>query len=238
MRERLSSVETRKKIADEIRAAMQKVGRTNLEYVAIASYGPDPSVNGLRIPQITARRGREPGLDSDIETVLDMLSQQESTSVIYHSWSEPGVELIMKHPAVAVARDSGAQKPDPYIPHPRSYGSHSRVLGLYVREKGVLRLEEAIRKMTSLPSRTFRLHDRGLIEPGYAADLVLFDEEQVRDLATFEEPHQYSKGFHYVIVNGVMAVEEGNRTPARPGRILRIRQNPATSSGGEGAPAR
>lgn len=223
IRERLTSPESRRRIAAEIRAAMEKAGRTDLEYIAIASHDPEPAIHGKRVPQITAARGRQPGLESDIETVLDLLANPGRTSVIYHSWSEPGVELILRHPAVAVASDGGVQKPGPLVPHPRSYGTNARVLGLYTREKGLLRLEEAVRKMTSLPARTFRLHDRGLVLPGYAADLVLFDPQRVGDLATYDEPHQYSEGFVHVLVNGVPVIENGQRTSARPGQVLRAK---------------
>lgn len=223
MRERLSAPDTRQRIAAEIRAAMEKAGRTNLEYIAIAAHEPDPAINGMRVPRITERRMRPAGLGGDIETVLELLSEPARTSVIYHSWSDPGVDLIMQHPAVAVASDSGAQRPGPLVPHPRAYGTNARVLGLYAREKGLLRLEEAIRKMTSLPARTFRLRDRGLIEPGFAADLVLFNESSVRDLATYEEPHQYSEGFAYVLVNGIPVIEQGKRNEERPGQVLRVR---------------
>ncbi len=223
IRERLSAKEARGRVASEIESAMRKAGRSNLEYVAIASHDPDPSINGKRIPEVTKLRGRGPGLAADIDTVLDLLSQPGRTSVIYHSWSEPGVEMILRHPVVAVASDGGVQKPGPLVPHPRSYGTNARVLGLYSREKGLLPLEEAIRKMTSLPARTFRLEDRGLVLPGYAADLVLFDPKRVRDLATYEDPHQYSEGFVHVLVNGVAVITGGKRTPERPGAVLRAR---------------
>ncbi|MCW5965814.1 MAG: D-aminoacylase [Bryobacterales bacterium] len=220
-RERLAAPETRRRVAAEIRAVMEKAGRANLDYIAIASHEPDPSLNGKRVPAITAQRMGVAGLDGDIDTVLDLLAQPGRTSVIYHSWSEPGVELIMRHPVVAVASDGGVQKPGPLVPHPRSYGTNARVLGFYAREKGILSLEEAVRKMTSLPAQTFRLNDRGLVLPGYAADLVLFDEARVRDLATYDEPHQYSEGFAYVLVNGVVVIENGQRNENRPGQVLR-----------------
>jgi len=103
------------------------------------------------------------------------------------------------------------------VPHPRGYGTNARVLGKYVRELGVLSLEEAVRKMTSLPARTFGFRDRGQIREGFWADLVMFDPARVADRATFEQPHQYSVGFDWVLVNGVVVIEDGQPTTARPG---------------------
>jgi N-acyl-D-amino-acid deacylase len=107
------------------------------------------------------------------------------------------------------------------VPHPRAYGTNARVLGKYVREMGVITLEEAVRKMTSLPARTFGLRDRGLVREGFWADLVVFDPAKVSDQATFEKPHQYSVGFDYVLVNGVPVIEEGKAGGARPGKVVR-----------------
>jgi N-acyl-D-amino-acid deacylase len=106
-------------------------------------------------------------------------------------------------------------------PHPRSYGTNARVLGEYVRVRGVLTLEDAIRRMTSLPARTFGLKDRGLIKEGMAADLVIFDPARVADKATYAKPHQYSEGFDYILVNGQLAVDDGKLTFTRSGQTLR-----------------
>jgi N-acyl-D-aspartate/D-glutamate deacylase len=105
-------------------------------------------------------------------------------------------------------------------PHPRSYGTFARVLGLYVREKKTLTLEEAIRKMSSFPAARLRMTDRGILRPGMKADLVIFDPATVRDTATFEKPHSYAEGFSHVVVNGQVVFENGAMTPARPGRVL------------------
>ncbi|MCB0657512.1 MAG: amidohydrolase family protein, partial [Saprospiraceae bacterium] len=105
-------------------------------------------------------------------------------------------------------------------PHPRAYGTNARVLGRYIRDHHVTTWEDAIRKMTSLPARKFNLKDRGLLLPGYAADIVIFDPEKVNDLATFEHPHAYSTGFSYVLVNGQVVVRQGKHTGNRPGHIL------------------
>jgi N-acyl-D-amino-acid deacylase len=107
------------------------------------------------------------------------------------------------------------------VPHPRAYGTNARVLGKYVRELKVIWLEEAVRRMTSLPAQKFQLHDRGLLHEGMMADIVVFDEHTVADAASFEKPHTYARGFHYVIVNGQLVVDEGRHTGVRSGQILK-----------------
>jgi N-acyl-D-amino-acid deacylase len=107
------------------------------------------------------------------------------------------------------------------VPHPRGYGTNARVLAKYVRDEKVISLEEAIRRMTSLPAQKFQLTGRGLLREGYAADIVIFDENVVQDVSTYDKPHAYSKGFHIVIVNGVLTVENEKHTGARAGMALR-----------------
>ena len=142
-------------------------------------------------------------------------------SMVYHFMSDDDVQRIMKHPFVGFASDSGVLTPGAGVPHPRGYGNNARVLGEYVRERQVIPLEEAIRKMTSLPAGHFKFSDRGLIKVGFAADLVLFDPATVKDAATFEKPHAYATGIPYVFVNGVLVVRKGEHTGATPGAILR-----------------
>jgi N-acyl-D-amino-acid deacylase len=137
--------------------------------------------------------------------------------------SEPDVELALKQPWVGIGSDGAAVNPSMTFmgrPHPRFYGTFPRVLGVYVREKGVLTLPDAVRKMTSLPAQIMGLQDRGLLRPGMAADLTIFDPETVRDRATFEDPSQYPAGIPYVIVNGVVVIDQGQHTGAKPGRVL------------------
>jgi len=146
--------------------------------------------------------------------------QKGGAGVIYHLMDEGDVERILRYPYTMVASDAGVIEFGRGAAHPRGYGTNARVLGRYVRERGVLRLEEAIRKMTSLPAQRFRLTDRGLVRPGMWADLVVFDAATVNDAATYEKPHAYSVGFRYVLVNGEVVVADGKHTGARPGRIL------------------
>jgi N-acyl-D-amino-acid deacylase len=123
-----------------------------------------------------------------------------------------------------IASDSGVRRFGSGVPHPRGYGNNARVLGRYVRELKIISLEDAIRKMTSLPAQTFGLRDRGLIREGFAADFVLFDEKTIADRATFENPHQYAGGIGAVYVNGTAVFADGKMTEARPGIALRHNQ--------------
>ena len=140
--------------------------------------------------------------------------------MVYHLMSEEDVGLIMRHPWVAFASDSGVLISGDGVPHPRGYGNTARVLGDYVRSRRILRLEEAVRKMTSLPAEHFRFENRGTIKEGYAADITIFDRSKVADTATFVQPHAFPAGLPYVIVNGVVVVRKGQQTGARPGQVL------------------
>lgn len=143
--------------------------------------------------------------------------------MVYHGMSEEDVQRIMRQPWTMIAADAGVRRFGEGVPHPRGYGNNARVLGRYVRELGIITLEDAVRKMTSLPAQTFRLRERGLLLEGYAADVVIFDERTVADRATFDQPHQYPVGISHVIVNGQVVLSDGQMTGARPGAALRRR---------------
>ena len=136
--------------------------------------------------------------------------------------SEADLRVLARHANTMFASDSGVRKFGEGVPHPRGYGNNARVLGEYVRELKLLRLEDAIRRMTSLPATTFQLKDRGLVRAGAWADLVVFDPAKVTDRATFEEPHRYAEGFRLVLVNGVTVIETDKHTGARPGQVIRM----------------
>ena len=140
--------------------------------------------------------------------------------MVYHFMSDDDVDRIMRHPQVSVASDSGVLSFGEGVPHPRGYGDNARVLGTYVRQRRVISLEEAVRKMTSLPAAHFKLANRGIVRVGYAADLVVFDPKTVADTATFEKPHGYATGIPYVLVNGAIVVNQGTQTDARPGQVI------------------
>ena len=152
---------------------------------------------------------------------------------MYFIIDEADLALAMKQPWVAVGSDGSALSTEgplrAGVPHPRSFGTFPRVLGRYVREMKVISLEEAIRKMTSLPASILGLTDRGLIKEGMWADVVIFDPATVADRATFEDPFQYPVGITTVLVNGTVVLDEGTHTNARPGKVLR-RANPVASS--------
>ena len=135
--------------------------------------------------------------------------------------AEEDVERIMKHPMTMIGSDGRLVEPGMGHPHPRWYGTFPRVLGLYVREKHTLELSEAIRKMTYLPAQSLNLTDRGLIKEGMKADITIFNPETIIDKATFEKPHQYSEGIEYVLVNGGLAVDEGEFKDIKSGKVLR-----------------
>jgi N-acyl-D-amino-acid deacylase len=137
--------------------------------------------------------------------------------------SEDDVKTIMREPFTMIAFDSGVRQFGSGVPHPRGYGNNARVLGRYVRELKIISLEDAIRKMTSLPAQTFNLRDRGQIREGFAADLVIFDPTTVTDRATFEQPHQYADGFSNVIVNGHVVFDGTKMTGTMSGEALRNR---------------
>jgi N-acyl-D-amino-acid deacylase len=222
IKERLADGETRRKIAEAMKQNLAEMGEPDYSFATVARFSPDASYEGKTITEIAAMKGRAQGVDGEIETIFDMMSAG-GASMIYLLMGEQDIERIMRYPFTAVASDGGVAQMGVGNPHPRSYGTNARVLAEYVRTRGVLRLEDAIRRMTSLPARTFGLADRGLIREGMAADLVMFDPARVEDRATFAKPHQYSQGFDAVLVNGAVEVEGGKLTDARSGRTVRHR---------------
>lgn len=226
LRERLSNPETRARIAAEMKQRLQDLGHPDYSYATVAYHEKDHSWEGRNLVEITRLRGLEETLDNQIETIFHIL-RNGGAQMIYHSMSDTDIERILRYPNTAIASDGGVRVFGEGMPHPRSYGTNARVLAEYVRKRGVLTLEDAIRRMTSLPARTFRFGDRGLVRQGFAADLLVFDPARVADKATYTQPHQYSEGFDFVLVNGVLMVDNGTLTDARGGRILRHRPEPA-----------
>jgi dihydroorotase/N-acyl-D-amino-acid deacylase len=187
--------------------------------VVMARCSWDPSLDGMNLAQITARRGRTPSVENAAETAIE-IQDKGGCSAIYHAIAEDDVERILTRPFTMIASDGGVVPFGAGVPHPRNYGTFARVLGFYVRERRLLTLEDAVRKMTSLPANRLGLRDRGLIRPGMKADLVVFDPAAIADRATFLDPHRYAVGVHHVILNGRPAMLSGKLTGARPGRVL------------------
>jgi len=195
-------------------------GGGDLQRVQLARVPWQRDLEGRTLHDWAVARGLAPTPETGAELVIEAV-RRGGVSAIYHVLDEGDVDRIMRHPQVMIASDGRLTRPGEGHPHPRWYGTFPRVLGRYVRERGVLTLPEAVHKMTGQPAARLGLRDRGRIAPGSHADIVVFDPATVADRATFEAPHQYPVGIPWVLVNGTVAVEEGRFTGARAGRILR-----------------
>ena len=160
------------------------------------------------------------------DTIMDLVIEDGSrVQVVYFLMSEENIKQQLKLPWVSFSSDAGSMAPEGVFlnnsTHPRAYGNFARLLGKYVRDEKIISLEEAIRKMTSLPASNLRIQGRGQLSPGYFADIVVFDPTAIQDHATYEEPHQYATGMHHVWVNGTRVLADGDHTGAMPGRVVR-----------------
>lgn len=219
IRARLQRPEVRKHATEVMLKNLKKRKLKHFSYAVIAYYKNDTTYNGKSIEEINRMIGRKHKAKEEAQTIMD-IAMNGGASAVFHGMSEEDVKRIMQYPFNMFASDASIRLFNVGMPHPRGYGTNARVLGKYVREEKVLTLEEAIRRMTSLPAQKFQLNDRGLIRKGMAADIVIFDEKTVTDKATFQQPHQYSKGFHYVLVNGVITLENEKHTGVRAGKAL------------------
>lgn len=218
-KKRLADKETREKIIREMKEDLKKKDFKDYSFAYVASYGANPEFNGKNILEITQLTKKSKKLDAQIEQIFEMY-EKGGAGMVYRVMSETDVQNIMRQPFTMIASDSGVRDFGAGFPHPRGYGNNARVLGNYVRELKIISLEDAIRKMTSLPAQTFGLRERGLIREGFAADLVIFDETKIADLATFEQPHQYATGFSSVIVNGEIVFDGNMMTEKMSGQPL------------------
>jgi N-acyl-D-amino-acid deacylase len=160
------------------------------------------------------------------ETAMDLVIQDGTrVEVAYFLMSEDNIKKQIAQPWVSFGSDAGSQAPEgPFLksnPHPRAYGNFARLLGKYVRDERVIPLQEAIRRLTTLPAENLHIQRRGGLKPGYYADVVVFDAAKIQDHATFEQPHQYATGVLHVFVNGQQVLKDGQHTGALPGRIVR-----------------
>jgi N-acyl-D-amino-acid deacylase len=218
--ERLAAPDQRAKIKSTIVQNLRlDRGAGDPKNVQIVSCGFDPKLAGKNLAEITRARGAEPTFENAAETAIDLLLKG-GCSAIYHAINEDDVVRIMQSPYTMIASDGDIPVFGQAAPHPRSYGTFARVLGVYVREKHVLTLEEAVRRMSSYPAERLKIWDRGLLRPGMKADVVVFDPATVADRSVYDKPHQYSVGFRDVIVNGKLVVRGDAVTAERPGRVL------------------
>lgn len=219
-RKRLADQATRERVINEMKEGLKHSGFKDFSYAMVASYQPDRSFNGKSIAEITKQVRGKKDITNQIEQILAMY-EAGGAGMVYHGMDEDDVQRIMREPFTMIASDSGVRQQDESVPHPRGYGNNVRVLGHYVRELQIISLEDAIRKMTSLPAQTFGFRDRGMVREGFAADLTIFDDKTVADRATFEKPHQYPVGISFVIVNGELVFSDERMTGERPGMALR-----------------
>lgn len=218
--ERIADPKKKEEIIAQMKKSLKGNARTDYSYAVIAEYRHDTNLNGLNIPQAAkAKRGSD-SLDDQIELILELESNGGAQGV-FHGINEEDLQTFMRHPNTMYASDSGIREFGKGVPHPRGYGNNARVLARYVRELHVLKLEDAIRRMTTLPAETFRLKERGQLREGNWADVVVFNPATVQDNSTYNDPHHYATGIQYVLVNGVEVIKNGEHTGARPGMALR-----------------
>lgn len=218
-KKRIADPPTREKVVKEMKEWLKKAKFKDYEFAYVASYRTKPEFNGKNIKQIAKLVRGKDKLNDQIDQMLDMYNEG-GASMVYQQMDEPDVQNIMRQPFTMIASDSGVQRLGAGVPHPRGYGNNARVLGKYVRELRIITLEDAIRKMTSLPAQTFGLRDRGLIREGFAADLVIFDDAKIGDKATYDNPHQYAEGFSSIIVNGQIVFDGTKMTGTMSGQAL------------------
>jgi len=224
LKQRLSDQATRARLKHDILHGLdgwvsfhKGVGWDN----TLITHAQDHSLEGLTVSEIAAQQGKD-----EFDAAFDILvGNQGRVSVVYFTIGDEDIERIMRHDAVMIGSDSSAVAAEGPLakgkPHPRAFGTFVRVLGVYVRQKGVISWENAVRKMTSLPAQRLGLLDRGLLRPGMKADVVLFDPATVADQATYTDPMRYPTGVEYVLVNGRLTICHGRHLGTRAGAILR-----------------
>ena len=236
--ERLQDPETRQRIRRDVEEGLP--GWYN-HYTAVGKdwsrmlISANNFYKGLTMDRVIEMKSenRTPAPDP-IDVLLDLLVEQNgSVSTVYAHHTESDMNLALAQPWCSIGSDGSALAVEGPLrtgnPHPRNFGTFPRVLGRYVREQNLLTLEEAVRKMTSLNAAKVGLLDRGLLRPGFAADVTIFDPETVVDEATYTDPFHYNKGIEYVVVNGRIVLQRGTHTGARPGKVLRRPRRPTTS---------
>lgn len=218
---RLDDPETRARIkADTIDKLNGARAAGDLSRITVASFPNHPEYAGKTMAEVTVMNGREPTIENGAEVAMEIL-YDGGGSAIYHMMIEEDVRRIMQAPFTNIASDGSAVPYEKDVPHLRNYGTFPRVLARYVRDEGVLSLEEAIHKMSGMPASRISLSTRGVLAEGMIADINIFDPDTVADNDDWANPHQYATGFSYVIVGGVPVIAEGARTSEFPGQVLK-----------------
>jgi N-acyl-D-amino-acid deacylase len=226
-RARLSRPEIRDRVEREMTADTDEwenmfllAGPENMRLLAFRNERLRP-LTGKTLTEVAAMRGTSPA-----QTAMELVVEDDSrVTTAYFTMSEENLRREVAVPWVSFCSDSPAPSAEglflQWSTHPRAYGTFARLLGKYVRDERIVALEEAIRRLTSLPAENLRLVGRGRLEPGCFADVVVFDPERIQDHATYDEPHRYATGVHHVVVNGSLALRDGEPTGAVPGRVVR-----------------
>ena len=220
LKKRINDPTMHKQIIKEMLKMQDKYKYKNYGYAYVANHNADTTLNGKNISEINKLKGRRSKMKYEAETILDMM-MAGGAQMVYHSMNEDDVRHFIKYPFNMIGADGGVVVFGKGMPHPRAYGTNARVLSKYVRDEKLVSLEEMIRRMTSLAAQKFQLKDRGLLREGLAADIVIFNLDEVSDKATFEQPHQFSAGFHYVLVNGQLTIDNGKHTDIKSGTTLK-----------------
>ena len=225
--ERIKDKEIRVRIAKEIEEGIpgwqnfvKSAGGWKKFFVSSVTHEENKKYEGMFITEIAEMQGKEP-LDAACDLLL---AENGRVQMNYYAMDEDDVMTFMKQPNGSIGSDTMSLNVEGVLnfgkPHPRGFGSHARFLGRYVRDKQLMPLEEAVRKMTSLPAQKLHMNSRGMLKPGYFADIVVFDADKIIDQATYTEPQQYSAGVEYVVVNGQIALKEGQQTGVCAGQVV------------------
>lgn len=220
LNERLGNPGTRKEIRTGMLAFIDERFGDDPSRIQLVRCGHDPALAGKTVADLLKAAGQPLTQVATADMVID-LQLKGGCSAIFHAYDEPDVERFMQSPFGMVGSDGSLTRPGDGSPHPRAFGTYPRVLGHYVRERGMITLEDAVRRMTSFPAARLGLRDRGLLRPGLAADITVFDPAAIADRATFADPHHYSVGVRHVVVNGRLTVSDGAHLGTRAGRVLR-----------------
>lgn len=217
---RVTDPVTRRKLEGEMRAIFPTMAGRDLTSIQFRELPADQRYNGRTLADYVRGQKQAPTLANGIKALIE-LQLKDGFVGIFHAMDEADVVRLLRHPWAMIETDGDLVGWGDGFPHPRSYGSFPRVLARYVRERKVLTLEEAIRRMTSLPAQQMRLRERGLLREGMFADVVVFDAEKIQDHATYTEPHRYATGVVHLLVNGTVIIRNGALTGEKPGRVLR-----------------